>query len=187
MLFRLVLAVASALSSALIVAVRSPGSLARCRHQPGLRRWRQRRRHAQERLHRAATTAARRRRPEHLDGPIRVSDRQHVAAHDPVGRRSQPGKYYLVQQAAGAAAPPTCPYPTPPGSIPMSATSGKVALVTNGTALACGPMMPGVCPTLRSATSSVTARRHSDSEGGAPTGNLGNTTAALRGAGGDRH
>jgi predicted extracellular nuclease len=51
-----------------------------------------------------------------------------------------PGQYFLVQEAAGTGG--TTPLPTPNvlGNIPMSATSGKVALVSNTTALS------GSCP-----------------------------------------
>lgn len=52
-----------------------------------------------------------------------------------------PGGYYLIQQAAGSGG--TTPLPTPDaiGTIAMSATAGKVALVNNSTALS------GACPT----------------------------------------
>jgi len=50
----------------------------------------------------------------------------------------QPGRWYLVQEAAGAGGTTPLPTPDATGGIPMSATSGKVALVTNQTNLACG-------------------------------------------------
>lgn len=51
-----------------------------------------------------------------------------------------PGRYYLIQEAQGTGG--TTPLPTPDavGTIPMSATSGKVALVNGQTALS------GACP-----------------------------------------
>lgn len=51
-----------------------------------------------------------------------------------------PGQYYLVQESAGAGG--TTPLPTPDaiGSIAMSATAGKVALVSSTVALS------GTCP-----------------------------------------
>src|SRR6266545_78317 len=49
-----------------------------------------------------------------------------------------PGKYYLVQEAAGAGGTTPLPTPDATGTIFMSASSGKVALVTNQTALTCG-------------------------------------------------
>jgi DNA/RNA endonuclease G (NUC1) len=58
----------------------------------------------------------------------------------------EPGRFQLIQEAAGTGG--TVPLPTPDatGSIALSATAGKVALVRNGTSLACGstavPCMP---------------------------------------------
>ena len=45
------------------------------------------------------------------------------------------GGQYLVQEAAGAGGTTPLPTPDATGTIAMSATSGKVALVTNATAL----------------------------------------------------
>ncbi len=45
------------------------------------------------------------------------------------------GGYYLVQEAAGAGGTTPLPTPDATGSIAMSATAGKVALVTTATAL----------------------------------------------------
>jgi hypothetical protein len=50
------------------------------------------------------------------------------------------GQYYLVQEAQGAGGTTALPSPDATGTIAMSATSGKVALVSNATALA------GACP-----------------------------------------
>lgn len=50
----------------------------------------------------------------------------------------QPGKYYLVQEGMGAGGTVNLPTPDATGTIAMSGTSGKVALVTNGTLLTCG-------------------------------------------------
>jgi uncharacterized protein len=91
-----------------------------------------------------------------------------------------PGRYYLVQEAAGAGAGVPLPAPDASGTIAMSATAGKVALVTNGTALTCATgcaTQPGVRDLVgygSTASSSETA----------PTGSLSNTTAALRNGGG---
>lgn len=52
----------------------------------------------------------------------------------------QPGKYYLVQQAAGSGGTTPLPTPDATGGINMSATNGKVALVSSTTALS------GSCP-----------------------------------------
>jgi predicted extracellular nuclease len=51
-----------------------------------------------------------------------------------------PGQYYLIQEAAGAGGSVDLPTPDASGSIAMSASSGKVALVNTQTALS------GSCP-----------------------------------------
>ena len=60
----------------------------------------------------------------------------------PLGGIVGPGQYYLVQLASGGVAgPPPLPYPPDAtGGINMSATSGKIALVSNGNPLSgtCG-------------------------------------------------
>ena len=62
------------------------------------------------------------------------------------------GGRYLVQEAQGSGGTTPLPAPNVIGTIAMSSTSGKVALVSNSSALA------GSCPTgARSSTSSVTA------------------------------
>jgi hypothetical protein len=47
----------------------------------------------------------------------------------------QPGQHYLVQEAAGAGGTTNLPTPDATGTIAMSGTAGKVALVSNQTAL----------------------------------------------------
>jgi len=85
----------------------------------------------------------------------------------------QPGHYYLIQEAAGSGG--TMPLPTPDatGSIAMSGTNGKVALVVNDTALT------GSCPAgvVDFVGYGGTANCY---EGSGPTPTLSNTTAALR-------
>jgi hypothetical protein len=49
-----------------------------------------------------------------------------------------PGAAYLVQEGAGAGNGQPMPTPNATGAIPMSASAGKIALVTSQTALACG-------------------------------------------------
>lgn len=84
----------------------------------------------------------------------------------------QPGQYYLIQQAAGSGGTVDLPTPNAIGTIAMSATAGKVALVNNSTILA------GACPNgLIDLIGYGTASNCSET---APTGNLSNTTAALR-------
>ena len=61
----------------------------------------------------------------------------------PLSGTIAPGRYYLVQEAAGAGGTTPLPTPDATGSIAMSATAGKVALVTTTTALACGASCAG--------------------------------------------
>src|SRR5215475_3788087 len=53
----------------------------------------------------------------------------------------QPGHYYLVQEAVGAGGTTNLPTPDATGTIPMSATAGKVALVSSTT-----PLTGSGCP-----------------------------------------
>jgi hypothetical protein len=86
-----------------------------------------------------------------------------------------PGQYYLIQEAQGGGG--TTPLPTPDaiGTIPMSGTAGKVALVNNTTALT------GTCPTGANILDFVgfgtTANCY---EGSGPTPAPSNTLAVLR-------
>ncbi|WP_328958381.1 lamin tail domain-containing protein [Kitasatospora purpeofusca] len=91
-----------------------------------------------------------------------------------------PGKYYLVQEAAGAGSGAALPTPDATGTIAMGANAGKVALVTNSTALTCATGcagQPGVKDFVGYGTTASSAE-------GSPTGNLANTTAAVRAGGG---
>lgn len=86
-----------------------------------------------------------------------------------------PGGYYLVRQAAGAGGSVPLPTPDATGSIAMSATAGKVFLVSQTTALT------GSCPT----GASIVDRMGFGSTNCPPsTPSLTNTTAALRNADG---
>ncbi|HVX38375.1 MAG TPA: DNA/RNA non-specific endonuclease, partial [Gemmatimonadaceae bacterium] len=87
-----------------------------------------------------------------------------------------PGAYYLVQEAAGNGGTTALPTPDASGSIAMSGTSGKVALVASTTPLS------GDCPAtpvdvvIFGTATSVSACTYP------PTGHaLSNTTAAIRG------
>jgi predicted extracellular nuclease len=83
-----------------------------------------------------------------------------------------PGKYFLVQEAQGSGGTVDLPTPNAIGSIAMSATAGKVALVNNNTTLT------GTCPTgLVDFVGFGSATNCSETT---PTANLSNTTAALR-------
>ncbi|MDD5562657.1 MAG: lamin tail domain-containing protein [Thermoanaerobaculaceae bacterium] len=86
------------------------------------------------------------------------------------------GQYYLVQEAAGSGGTTNLPTPDATGTIAMSGTAGKVALVSNQT------LLTGTCP--GSALGVVdfvgfgtTANCY---EGAGPTATLSNTTAAIR-------
>lgn len=50
----------------------------------------------------------------------------------------QPGGYYLVQLASGGSVGSPLPTPNATGTLNLSGTAGKLALVTNTTALSCG-------------------------------------------------
>ncbi|WP_336246688.1 lamin tail domain-containing protein [Streptomyces cupreus] len=91
-----------------------------------------------------------------------------------------PGHYYLVQEAAGAGSGTSLPTPDATGSIAMSATSAKVALVTSTTALTCATG----CATQAGVRDFVGYGSSAGSYESAPTGTLSNTTAALRAGGG---
>jgi endonuclease G len=85
----------------------------------------------------------------------------------------QPGQYYLVQEAAGAGGTVNLPTPDATGTITMSATGAKVALVSNSTTLT------GACPVSGAIIDFVGYDGANCSEG-SPTPALTNTTAALR-------
>jgi uncharacterized protein len=91
----------------------------------------------------------------------------------------QPGQYYLVQQAQGAGGTTPLPTPNATGTIAMGATAGKVALVSNTTALS------GSCPTGGSIVDFVGFGTTANCfEGSGPTPAPSNTNAVLRGANG---
>ena len=93
-----------------------------------------------------------------------------------------PGEYYLVREAQGAGGTQPLPDPDAAGTIAMSATAGKVALVTNATALSgCGADCQAV-PAVRDFVGYGTANDFET----APAGGLSNTTAARRLQGGCR-
>jgi len=93
---------------------------------------------------------------------------QVTALSGPIG----PGQYYLIQEAQGSGG--TTPLPTPDaiGTIAMSSSNGKVALVNSTTALS------GSCPT--GVTDLVGYGTANCYEGGGATPALSNTTAAIR-------
>lgn len=86
-----------------------------------------------------------------------------------------PGHYYLIQEAAGSGGSASLPTPDASGSIAMSSTAGKVALVSSTTSLS------GACPTGGSIVDFVGFGSTADCyEGGGPTPAPSNTTAVLR-------
>lgn len=96
-----------------------------------------------------------------------------------------PGKYYLVQELAGANGTVSLPTPDATGTIAMSATNAKVALVASTSALS------GACPSsdvdfvAYGGTSSSTVNCSEGSSGGlTPAPVLTNTTADFRKGGG---
>lgn len=89
----------------------------------------------------------------------------------------QPGRYYLVQQGAGTGGTADLPTPDAVGTTAMSATAGKVALVSSTTALT------GSCP-LASTVDFVGFGAANCFEGTGPTAAPSNVNAVLRGGGG---
>jgi len=92
----------------------------------------------------------------------------------------QAGQYYLVQAAAGTGGTTALPTPDATGSLALSGTVGKVALVSSTTALA---------PTATATSTNVVdfvgfGTTASLFEGTAPTPAPSNTAAVLRAAGG---
>jgi predicted extracellular nuclease len=86
-----------------------------------------------------------------------------------------PGAAYLVQEGAGAGNGQPLPTANATGTILMSAATGKVALVTNQTALACG----ATCHADAGVKDYVGYGSATDSET-APAPGLSNTTSAAR-------
>lgn len=93
----------------------------------------------------------------------------------------QPGQYYLVQQAAGSGGTTPLPTPDATGTIAMSGTNGKVALVSSTASLSGSgcPFSGGVVDFVGYGTANCF-------EGSASGPGLSNTTAAFRARGGCR-
>ncbi|CAN5469433.1 hypothetical protein BH23ACI1_BH23ACI1_02550 [soil metagenome] len=97
----------------------------------------------------------------------------------PLSGTIQPGRYYLVQQAAGAGGTTGLPSPDAVGGIAMAAGAGKVALHATPNAFS------GVCPAGSTVIDVVGYGINSTCfEGSEPAANLSNTTAAARKRGG---
>jgi hypothetical protein len=95
----------------------------------------------------------------------------------------QPGKYFLVQLASAAAVGAPPPAPDATGTTNLAASGGKVALVRDANALACGATA-GSCASAASIEDFVGYGTAADWEGAAAVDALSNTTAAVRAAGG---
>ena len=90
-----------------------------------------------------------------------------------------PGQFYLVQESAGTGGTQSLPAPDATGTIAMSGTAGKVALVTNQTALTCGATR-GSCSAVATVRDLIGyGATASDSEG-APAPAPSNTNADVR-------
>src|SRR4051794_6407075 len=88
-----------------------------------------------------------------------------------------PGHYYLVQEGVGAGGTVDLPAPDASGTIAMSATAGKVALLNTNTTITSGSVCPPAANQIDLAGFGSTA---SCFEGSAPTTAPSNTTAVLR-------
>jgi hypothetical protein len=93
----------------------------------------------------------------------------------------QPGHYYLIQEAAGGGGTTNLPTPDATGTISMSLSSAKVALVRNQTALTCST---GCVPNANIADFVGYGSSANSFEGSGPTATLTNTTSASRAASG---
>lgn len=90
----------------------------------------------------------------------------------------QPGQYYLVQEAAGTGGTTNLPTPDVIGSLALSGTTGKVALVSNQTVLA------GSCPGAANGVVDFVGFGAANCSETSPVAALTNTTAAQRAANG---
>jgi kumamolisin len=93
----------------------------------------------------------------------------------------QPGHYYLVQGASGGTVGAALPTPDATGSINLSATKGKVALMGNQTVIASGTSSPVGLASLMDFVGFGSADAF---EGSGPTPAPSATTSALRNNGG---
>ncbi|MEU6999008.1 ExeM/NucH family extracellular endonuclease [Nonomuraea sp. NPDC046570] len=106
----------------------------------------------------------------------------HFAANVvPLTGTLEPGQYYLVQLAAGGTPSGPLPAPDATGTVAVSGTAGKVALVRSATGLACNGS-PTACTPEQSAQIAdlVGFGNATFFEGAAAAPGLSNTTAALR-------
>jgi len=91
----------------------------------------------------------------------------------------QPGQHYLVQESQGAGGTTNLPTPDATGTLAMSGTAGKVALVTSTTLLTCGAT--NNCTSVGTVKDFVGFGSTASSfEGSGPTPAPSNTTSVLR-------
>lgn len=95
----------------------------------------------------------------------------------------QPGRYYLVQLASAGPVGAALPAPDASGTANLAVSGGKVALVHDGSALACGATA-GSCSAVSSVEDLLGYGPATDYEGSGPAPVLSSTTAALRAGGG---
>ena len=108
------------------------------RHQPGLRRWRQQRRDAEERFHRALQPRHAAGERHRLDRPVPARDRQRRVADDAADRGDRSGPVLPGGGGTGHGGSVNLPIPDAIGTIAMSATAAHVALVDSQAALPAG-------------------------------------------------
>ncbi len=94
-----------------------------------------------------------------------------------------PGRSYLVQLASTAAVGASLPAPDATGTTNLAASGGKVALVADATALACGASA-GSCASSAALRDLVGYGSAADYEGSGPAPALSSTTAAERASAG---
>jgi predicted extracellular nuclease len=95
-----------------------------------------------------------------------------------------PGQYYLVQEASGGSVGAALPTPDASGGINMSATNGKVALVTTTTALTCGATAGSCASSAAAIRDFIGFGTATDFEGTGAAPAASNTLADLRAASG---
>ncbi|MGE3913291.1 MAG: endonuclease/exonuclease/phosphatase family protein, partial [Chloroflexota bacterium] len=96
----------------------------------------------------------------------------------------QPGQYFLVQQAAGTTPSTSLPTPDAAGTINMSGTAGKVALVNSTTSLGCNGGSAPCDAGQQALILDLVGFGNANFFEGTAVGTLSNTTAALRNSGG---
>ena len=94
-----------------------------------------------------------------------------------------PGRHYLVQLASAAAVGAALPTPDATGTTNLAVSGGKIAIVRDATALACGATA-GSCSAVSSVADLVGYGTASDYEGSAAAPAIDNTTAATRASAG---